>query len=316
MSCDSRHVLVTGASTGIGRAAALRLARDGFHVFATVRRPQDAESLARAAGPSAAAPEPLTALLMDVTEASQITQVAQTIRSHTGTAGVDALVNNAGVGLAWPVELVPLDKLRWDFAINVEGQVAVTQALLPLIRQARGRIVMIGSVGGRITLPFAGPLASAKHALRSLADALRIELAPWGIAVVLIEPASIHTDAIDKLARDLKTAERDFGPRGWALYGQAFGAMAGKALARETAGSAPEAVAAVVSRAITARRPRARYLVGKDARRLATLAKLPPRARDVLLRKVLGQPPPGSMAGRASTGPAAPAARLARAGQR
>ncbi|HYY79708.1 MAG TPA: SDR family NAD(P)-dependent oxidoreductase [Actinomycetes bacterium] len=292
MPCSNRHAVVTGASTGIGRATALRLCRDGFHVFATVRRHQDAHALEQAAH------GPLTGLLMDVTASGEIGQATEVVRSHVADRGLDALVNNAGIGVAWPVELVPPDKLRWQLATSVEGQVAVTQALLPLLRRAKGRIVMIGSIGDRITMPFAGPLAAAKHALRSLTDALRLELAPWGIRVVLVEPASIRTDAVDKLERDVRAAEQEFGPDGWALYGDAYRHMMARSLAREAGGSDPEVVAAVVWQAIARRRPRRRYLVGRDARLLATVAALPLPLLDRLRGKVFDQPRPGSLATR------------------
>jgi NAD(P)-dependent dehydrogenase (short-subunit alcohol dehydrogenase family) len=288
MSCTKRHVVVTGASTGIGRATALRLCRDGFHVFATVRRREDAEHLEQAAS------EGLTAILMDVTVTSEIAAAAESVRTHLGDGGLDALVNNAGVGLAWPIELIPLEKLREQFGINVEGQIAVTQAFLPLIRRVAGRIVMIGSIGDRITMPFGGALCSTKHALRSLTDALRMELAPWNIRVILVEPASIRTDAVDKFERNVRQAEQDFGKAGWALYGDAFSNMTARALAEEMRGSPPDVVAAVVSRALDQRRPRTRYVAGNRARLLATLAKLPAPILDGLRRKIFNLPRPGA----------------------
>lgn len=290
MLCTDRHAVVTGASTGIGRATALRLAARGFHVFATVRRPADAEALQRAPRVH------LTPLIMDVTEREQIAEAVESVRTHVEPRGLDVLVNNAGVGLAWPVELIPPDAFRAQLAVNVEGQLAVTQAFLPLIRQATGRIVMIGSIGDRITIPFAGPLTASKHALLGLTEALRLELAPWNIRVVLVEPAGIRTDAVDKLERDAEATLQRFGPRGRALYGAAIQAMTARAVAREAQGSPPEVVAAVVLRAIEHPRPKARYLVGKDARILATVAKLPPVMLDALRRRFFGLPRPGSMA--------------------
>jgi NAD(P)-dependent dehydrogenase (short-subunit alcohol dehydrogenase family) len=291
MSCTKKHAVVTGASTGIGRATALRLCRDGFHVFATVRRPEDGQLL------EATASGPLTSILMDVSTPHQIEEAAEIVRSHVDAAGLDALVNNAGVGVAWPVELVPLEKLRRQFGVNVEGQVAVTQALLPLVRRAVGRIVMIGSIGDRIMIPFGGPLNSSKYALRALTDALRLELAPWKIKVVLLEPASIKTDAVDKLEHDMNVAEQEFGPGGWALYGGAFRNMTARFLALEAHGSHPDVVAAAVSRALGARRPRARYTVGKNARVLSAIAKLPTPILDVLRRRMFNQPRRGAHAG-------------------
>jgi NAD(P)-dependent dehydrogenase (short-subunit alcohol dehydrogenase family) len=289
MPCSHRHAVVTGASTGIGRATTLGLAARGFHVFATVRRPADADALTAAAG------DRLTPLILDVTEREQIAQAVETVRAHVGQGGLDALVNNAGVGLAWPLELVPLDAFRAQLVVNVDGQLAVTQAFLPLIRQATGRVIMIGSIGDRITMPFAGPLTASKHALLALTEALRLELAPWNIRVVLVEPASIRTDAVGKLERDAETALQQFGSEGRALYGAAYQAMIARALAREARGSPPDVVAAAVVRAIESPSPKARYLVGKDARLLAMVAKLPPFLLDALRRRFFGLPGRGSM---------------------
>ncbi|MFI6833608.1 SDR family NAD(P)-dependent oxidoreductase [Kribbella sp. NPDC050241] len=289
-SCGRRHVLVTGASTGIGRATALRLAGDGFHVFATVRRIADGKALVLAAGRGC-----LDALTMDVLDRDLIQDAARTVRRHTGGRGLDALVNNAGVGMFQPLELVDLETFRRQLDVNVTGQLAVSQAFLPMLRVASGRIVMIGSIGDRITVPFAGPTAAAKRALLSLTEALRLELAPWGIKVILIEPASIHTEAVGKLEKESTKALDDFGPEGHALYGETFRHVIERGLAQERKGSPPDVVAAAVARAIRAPRPRARYLVGKDSRRLALIAKLPPVALDLLRRRLFGLPEPGSM---------------------
>jgi NAD(P)-dependent dehydrogenase (short-subunit alcohol dehydrogenase family) len=282
--CGRRHALVTGASTGNGHATALRLAADGWHVFGTVRKDADAEALGRAG---------VTPLRMDVTEPDRIKAAATAIAEHT--AGLDALVNNAGIGLTAPLEVVSLDAFRWTYEVNVIGQVAVTQAVLPLLRRAAGTIVMIGSVGDRITIPFGGPLASSKYAVRSLSDALRMELAPWDIKVVLVEPGSIHTPAVDKtLPAEPAKALAGFGPDAERLYGDAYAAMTNRALARERAGDDPRVVAGTIARAVTARRPRAYYLTGKDARLLATVAKLPPSTLDRIRRRLFGLPAPGS----------------------
>ena len=292
MTCTRRHAVVTGASSGIGRATALRLSRHGLHVFATVRRPEDGEAL------RGAATGELTPLLMDVTDLDSVKRAAEEVRPHVADAGLDALVNNAGVGLAWPMELVPLDQFRWQFAVGVDGQVAVTQAFLAMVRSARGRIVVIGSVGDRITIPFGGPLSAAKHALASVTEALRLELAPWNIRVVLVEPGSIYTAAVAKMETSVRKALQEFGTEGRALYGATFEAMMTKGLARERHGSPPEAVAAVVVRAIESRRPRSRYLVGKDARFLAAAAALPPVLLDALRGRIFGLPPRGAFAPR------------------
>jgi len=176
-SCSHPHVVVTGASSGIGRATALRLAVDGYHVFAGVRRPADGTALCQGAG------REITPLLLDVTNGGQISAAADAVAGHVGRAGLDGLVNNAGVGVFGPLEIIPLGQFRTLMEVNVTGQLAVTQAFLPLLRQASGRIVMIGSIGARFTPPFVGALAASKSALASMDEALRQELAPWGIRV-------------------------------------------------------------------------------------------------------------------------------------
>ena len=185
MNCTRRHTLVTGSSSGIGRATALCLAAAGQHVYAGVRHAEDGEQLARSAAggnplrPPAAGGNPLrppaaggeiTPLILDVTDPAQIEAAAAAIGAH---GGLDGLVNNAGYGLACPTELVPLDAFRRQLEVNVTGQLAVTQAMLPALRQARGRIVMVSTIGVRFTPPFAGPLDAAKAALAALGDTLR-----------------------------------------------------------------------------------------------------------------------------------------------
>jgi NAD(P)-dependent dehydrogenase (short-subunit alcohol dehydrogenase family) len=286
MTCARRHVVVTGASSGIGRATALRLAAAGWHVYAGVRKPGDAPL-----------GQTITPLLMDVTNTEQIGAAVESVAEHVGPAGLNALCDNAGIGVAMPMELVPLESLRWQLEVNVVGQVAVTQAFLPMLRQARGRLVIVGAIGDRFTPPFGGPLAASKSAIASIADAFRQELAPWGIDVVLLEPASIRTDAIDKLQRDSQSAADEFSPDGRDLYGEAYLGMVGAALKREEKGSPPDVVAERVQTVLTMSRPRARYLVGKDAQTLANLVRFVPTSTlDALRRKIFNLPAPGSRA--------------------
>jgi len=291
MNCHHKHTLVTGSSSGIGRATALRLAAAGQHVYAGVRNPADAEQLAR----SAVAGE-VTPVILDVTEADQIAATADVITGHTAAAGLDGLVNNAGFGLACPAELVQLDAFRRQLEVNVTGQLAVTQACLPLLRLARGRIVMVSTIGVRFTPPFAGPLDATKAALASLADALRQELAPWRVRVVLIEPASINSGAADKVSRDAAAAMAAAGPQGRALYEETFTKMLAVMQHREGAGSPPEVAAATIARALTTGRPRAIYLTGKNSRRLAILSTLPTPLLDAARRRIFRLPNPGSLA--------------------
>jgi NAD(P)-dependent dehydrogenase (short-subunit alcohol dehydrogenase family) len=285
------HAVVTGASTGIGRASVKRLGELGFHVFATVRNEVDADSLRDEFG------RKISPVLADVTDADQVKGLADAVRGHVAHRGLDVLVNNAGVGLARPLEAINLDQLRASYAVNIEAPIAVTQALLPLIRVASGRILMITSIGARITLPFAGPLASAKHALRSLSEALRQELSPWGIRVIQIEPASIRTNAIDKLEADLEFALAEFDEANRRLYADTYRRAIERALKMEQEGSPPSVVAEVVGRAATAAHPKSRYLVGKHARLLATVAQFPTGVQDAFRRRVMGLPRPGARVG-------------------
>ena len=289
MNCSRKHTLVTGASSGIGRATALRLAAGGQHVYAGVRTAADGQQLAR----SAAGGE-LTPLVLDVTDASHIAAAAAAVNGHA--AGLDGLVNNAGIGMACPAELLPLDTFRRQLEVNVTGQLAVTQAFLPMLRRAHGRIVVISTIGVRFTPPFAGPLDATKAALAALADALRQELAPWRVKVVVIEPASIKSSAAGKVTRDAAVAMAAAPPQGRILYEDAFGKMLAVMQRREDTGSPPDIAAATITRALTATRPRNVYLTGKYSRRLALLSLLPSPLLDAARRRVFGLPAPGSLA--------------------
>ena len=290
MPCTRKHTVVTGCSSGIGRATALRLAEAGQHVYAGVRNPADGEQLARRADGE------LTPLILDVTDASHITAAAHAVAGHAAAAGLDGLVNNAGFGVACPTELLQLQAFRRQLEVNVTGQLAVTQAFLPALRRARGRIVMVSTIGVRFTPPFAGPLDATKAALAALADALRQELAPWGVRVVLVEPASINSGAADKVSRDAAAAMAAAGPQGRALYEEAFAKMLAVMQHREANGSPPPVAAATITRALTTPRPRTVYLTGKDSRRLAILSGLPTPIVDAARRRIFQLPAPGSLA--------------------
>jgi NAD(P)-dependent dehydrogenase (short-subunit alcohol dehydrogenase family) len=290
MVCNRPHTLVTGASSGIGRATAVRLAAAGHHVYAGVRSEVDGDEVTLAASDGEVTP-----VLLDVTDARQIAEAVAVVTRHAGT-GLDGLVDNAGIGLACPTELLPLDTFRRLLEINVTGQLAVTQAFLPLLRRARGRIVVIGTIGVRFGPPFAGPLDATKAALTALSDALRQELAPWGVRVVLVEPASINSAAPDKVLRDAEAAMAAAAPSGRALYQETLTRMLAVMLRRERDGSAPEVAAETIVEALTSRRPRAVYLTGKNARRLSMISRLPTPALDAVRRRIFGLPAPGSLA--------------------
>ncbi|MCE9565676.1 MAG: SDR family oxidoreductase [Planctomycetes bacterium] len=287
MSTQQRGaVVVTGASSGIGRACALYLDKSGYRVFATVRKQTDADALKASASPN------LVPVLMDVTDEASIAAAAATVTAAVGTAGLAGLVNNAGYGVPGPIELIPPADLRRQFEVNVVGQVMVTQAFMPLIRQARGRIVNIGSVGGKITIPFGGALCASKYAIEAINDALRMELHPWGIHVVLIAPAGISTPAVDALVRDGEAAIQKFTPEGRRRYEKMFMTFLQRGAAREKKGSPPEVVARAVLKALTVRRPKTRYPVGADATPLTWLPwLLPARWLDQIRFNLFGLPP-------------------------
>ncbi|MEO3892208.1 SDR family oxidoreductase [Nonomuraea sp. B5E05] len=276
-------VVVTGASSGIGQATAVRLANAGYHVFAGVRKESDGTALQLLTTGS------LTPLILDVTDAERVAEAAREVdKSGLPLAG---LVNNAGIGLAWPMEVIPPETLRWQYEVNVVGQVAVIQAFLPLLRRATGRIINIGSVGDRLTLPFGAPLCSSKWAFASITEALRLELRPWSVHVVLVEPASIHTSAIHKLRHDVEDVVAQMTDDQRTHYEASYRSMTDMAYEREQAGSDPDVVAKVVLRALTASKPATRYLTGKDARLLASMARwLPDRTFDRLRVKLFGLP--------------------------
>ncbi|HET7485737.1 MAG TPA: SDR family NAD(P)-dependent oxidoreductase [Solirubrobacterales bacterium] len=278
-----RSALVTGSSTGIGRATALRLDADGWRVFAGVRREEDAESL------RAAASDRLVPVMLDVTDAAQVTAVAGLVGDAVGEGGLDGLVNNAGIAVLSPLETIPLEDFRRQIEVNLTGQVAVTQAMLPLVRRASGRVVFVSSIGGRMALPFGAPYHAAKFGVEAVADCLRQELRPWKIDVAVIEPGSIDTpiwergeQMADEVAARAPAAQEE-------LYGATIERF--RAAVRRTAerGIAPDKVAKAVAHALTARRPRTRYLVGADARGQALARRLlPDRAFDWMVARAMG----------------------------
>jgi NAD(P)-dependent dehydrogenase (short-subunit alcohol dehydrogenase family) len=281
--------LITGASTGIGRATALRLLGTGWTVLAGVRDEAAGERLiadaARAGGAGGLIP-----VTLDVTEPTQIAAVAARLPSQAGAStpgGLDALVNNAGIGIGGPLELVAAEDLRRQFDVNVLGQVAVTNAMLPSLRRARGRIVFISSVGGRVAMAFTAPYAASKHAIEALGDALRVELRTSGVRVALVEPGSVATPIWEKSRAE---ADRLSIPAGLEReYGHVPAAMDKVMQDTGRRGVPAELVAATIERALTSRRMRARYLVGRDARAMVLARRLlPDLVFDRVARRALG----------------------------
>jgi NAD(P)-dependent dehydrogenase (short-subunit alcohol dehydrogenase family) len=284
-----RSCVITGASTGIGEACARRLDAAGWRVFAGVRREQDAARLRDGASAR------LQPVMIDVTDAASIAAAAALVQSVAGEDDVSGLVNNAGIAVAAPLEYLPIDEFRRQLEVNVTGQLAVTQAFMPLLRRSRDparRLVLMGSIGGRAATPFLGAYSASKFALEGMADALRIELQPWGIDVAIVEPGSIATPiwskgdetAVRLAARFPRDAEQH--------YGSALAAMRQAAGAAGRRGIPPDVVAEAVEHALTSRRPRTRYLVGTDAKLRARIGSLlPDRLSDRLLTRLLKLPP-------------------------
>lgn len=274
----ARAVLVTGASKGIGEACALRLAEDGWRVWAGIRRDEDADRLERA-HPS------IAALRLDVTSAEDI---AAAVRRIEG-GDLHGLVNNAGIAVAGPLEFLPIDAFRRQLEVNVVGQLAVTQAMLPLLRPTRGRIVFMGSISGLSALPITGAYAASKHALEAITDAMRMELRPFGLHVSIVEPGTIETPIWDVSLSSAETMLGEAPPELERYYGPTLDGLR-RRIRKGMRGLPPDAVARAVQHALTADRPRTRYLVGRDARmRLLLQRTLPDRVRDALVRRALSR---------------------------
>lgn len=277
-------MLITGASSGIGRTCAIHLAGLGFHVLAGVRDAQDGESL------RAETPGRVTPILIDITDADSVAEAARHVE-EIAPAGLAGLVNNAGIALAGPLEFIDLDRVRHQFEVNVFGHLAVTQAMLPAIRRGQGRIVNMSSMAGWLATAFYGPYASSKHALRAASDALRLELAPWGIDVVLIEPGSIDTPIWGK-GYDLARETIDALPEEARLrYAEEIRVGLESIEQQGRRGIPPERVSEAVASALMSSRPKVRYVVGRDAR-VAILGKrlLPDRLVDRLIRRRMKLP--------------------------
>jgi NAD(P)-dependent dehydrogenase (short-subunit alcohol dehydrogenase family) len=260
-------VFVTGASAGIGEAIVKYLAERDVLVFAAVR---DLDSVA---------PHPhVTPVRLDVTSADEALAAASLVRDRLGDRRLRGIVNNAGIAVGGPLEFLPLDDLRRQIEVNVIGQLAVTQAFLPLLRElgiGDPRIVFTGSMSSRVALPFFGPYAASKFGLLALATSLRRELREWGFKVSVIEPGTVATPIWDKGQADVAAAEEALPQRGRELYSPHLGVM--RAILRGgKKGIPPSSVAEVVHKALFDRYPRTEYLVGADARALVALSALLP----------------------------------------
>jgi NAD(P)-dependent dehydrogenase (short-subunit alcohol dehydrogenase family) len=261
-----RTVLVTGASSGIGAATARRLDDLGIEVFAGVR-----DDDVTFAGGS----ERLRGVTLDVTDPASIEAAIATISDHVGGRGLDAVINNAGIGVAGPLEVLELDAIREQLEVNVIGQIAVTQAALPLLRQAGGRVVFVGSIGGRLASAFAGPYHASKFAIEAVADVWRQELEPEELSVVLVEPSAISTPIWDKAIARIDALLAGDDPR-MQRYRERLRAFRESLQSADEHGKSADDVAEVIEKALTAGHPRPRYVVGAGGRIATTVRPLIP----------------------------------------
>jgi len=283
--CSSRNVLITGASTGIGQACALHLATCGWYVFAGVRRVEDGDALVSKAGAT------VRPVLLDVTRPDQIASAVEGVGAIVGRQGLHGLVNNAGIVVAGPLEFLPLEELQRQFQVNVFGTIAVTQAFLPLLRAAAGRIVLMSSTSGFWSEPFLAPYAATKHSLEAIADSLRVELRPWGIQVVLVEPGMIRTPIWEKSRTASDQLLAALGSECQTLYARPIAALRKVTDQAGRLAIPPERVARVVRHSLEARRPKTRYPVGLDARLQSALRRwIPDRLRDRIMRRIMKLP--------------------------
>jgi len=268
---------VSGASTGIGRATVLRLAADGWTVFAGVRSESARRSLVDEGG------DRVRPIMLDVADQQAVEAAATRVRAEAGK--LDALVNNAGIGIGGPLEAVAREELRYQLEVNVVGQVALSQVMLPLLRASRGRLVFVGSANGRFAGALLAPYAASKHAIEAIADSLRVELRGSQVKVVLVEPGAVRTPLRDKgiQGAEALTLSAELRP----LYEPAVEALGTLISRGSRTAISPERVADVIADALTTNRPRARYVVGRDARvQFALKALLPTRVLDALVARM------------------------------
>lgn len=267
-SSETRElVIVTGASTGMGAATARELARRGFHVLAGVRRDSDGAAL-RAAG--------IEPVILDITDQQHIAALVTRVDGDPQRRPLRALVNNAGIPAAGPIEVTPLEEWRRVFEVNLFGHIAVIQALLPALLRSKGRVVNISSVNGKLSMAGYGPYASSKHAMEAVSDALRNELAPDGVQVVVIEPGGVQTEMADRGLTRLSQLSAGMTPQQNARYGTLVRALPAHVAAFTKAGVTADAAAKTIAKAVTDRKPRTRYIIGAMAGFLIRASQLLP----------------------------------------
>jgi NAD(P)-dependent dehydrogenase (short-subunit alcohol dehydrogenase family) len=281
MQVYSKAVLITGTSSGIGKACAVYLAKLGYRVFAGVRNEKDGEGLALIQ------PHQIVPLILDVTDQKSILKAVEFVKAEVGAGGLFALINNAGISLNGPLEYFPPDQLRRLFEVNVIGLLNVTQNFLPLLRQANGRVINISSISGIITFPFSGSYCASKYAVEALSDALRMELLAWEIPVSVIEPISIASDIWQKSQRANRELLNQFPEKGQQYYGSYMKALDEATTRQTTKLLSADTIAKVVAKILVTPKPKPRYLVGRGATFLRIFKLMPTRLRDRLIMSQL-----------------------------
>lgn len=273
MKEKKKSVLITGASSGIGLTTANHLAQSGYQVFAGFRSASDGAKFESGIIP----------LRLDVTDEESIAAALNTVMEST-SGSLNALICNAGIPLAGPLELVNLDRFADVLEVNVLGNVRVTQHFVPLLRSCAGKIVFIGSISGRISLPFQGAYSASKFALESIADALRLELRPWNITVTIIEPGNVTTKIRNKALAAIEANLQELTPQEKKLYKPIYDF----ALQHASKKSAePMTAARLIERVLGSDKIKPRYLLGNDAGILSLIARLPTRWRDRIISSKL-----------------------------
>ena len=278
MTDTKRAVVITGASTGIGKATALHLDQLGCSVFAGVRKETDGEALARTASPR------LTPIILDVTREDTITAGMERVAGRTG-GELFGLINNAGMSLNGPLELLQLSEIGRLMEVNVLGLLAVTKAFIPLLRKGKGRLVNVSSGHGLLAIPDKSAYAASKFAVQAISDSLRLELRPFGVQVSNLVVGKVDTAVLGKILADRQRLADSADPEVLELYAPLFEFFDREV--KNLPGIPPEEVAKVVARALNARKPKAHYLIGPGAKKMRNLARLPLRLRDALMYKAL-----------------------------
>ena len=278
MNTNNKTILITGASTGIGKATAVYLDELGFKVYAGVRKTADAQALKHEGS------DQLQPVFLDVAEQTTIKETVELIESETG-GELYGLVNNAGLSLNGPLELLPFADIQQLFQVNVLGLLAVTQAMLPFIRKSQGRIVNISSGHGLLAIPDKSAYAASKFAVQAISDSLRVELLPFGVSVANIVVGKVETAVLDKIINNREKMMAAAPPDVLTLYMPLIEYFDKEV--KDIPGIPALDVAHVIADALTAESPKSQYLIGPGAKKMKNLAKFPPGLRDKMFHKTI-----------------------------